>query len=121
MTPTASPPPPPGAGPGLDADRRPGPAVRALDTLTGLMAGGMLVLGAVLVLAQLLAPAVLAAAGWGAATGPGWARVVAHLIVGGAGETIHRTRARRRGAWRVLPDLAVVAAALAVVALSWWP
>lgn len=123
MSPAASPPPSPGVEPGADPapDGRPGPVVRALDGLTGLLAGGMLVLGVVLALAQLVAPAVLSAAGWGVATGPGWGRVVAHLVVGGAGEAIYRTRARRHGLRRVLPDLAVVVAAVVVIAVTWWP
>lgn len=119
MSRAASPDPPPGVDPA--ADGRPGPAVRTLDALTGLVAAGMLVAGGVLLLAQLLVPAVLAAAGWGSATGPGWTRVLAHLAVGGAGEAIYRTRRRRHGALRGGPDLAVVAAALAVVAWAWWP
>lgn len=122
MTPATSPDRPPGDP--ADVDRtagRPGPAVRTLDAVTGLVAAGMLVFGVGLLLAALLAPAVLSAAGWGSATGPGWARVLAHLVVGGAGEAIYRTRRRRRGALRVLPDLVVVVAAVAVVALAWWP
>lgn len=115
MSPTGAPVPSPGAEPGA------GPAIRTLDALVGLVAGGMLVLGIGLLVAQLLAPAVLSAAGWGSATGPGWARVLAHLVVGGAGEVTYRTRRRRRGALRVVPDLAVVVATVGVVAIAWWP
>lgn len=121
MSPTGAPVPSPGAEPGAGPDGRPGPAIRTLDALVGLVAGGMLVLGVGLLVAQLLAPAVLSAAGWGSATGPGWARVLAHLVVGGAGEVTYRTRRRRRGALRVVPDLAVVVATVGVVAIAWWP
>jgi hypothetical protein len=71
--------------------------VRVLDALTGLFAAGMLVLGVGLLLAQLLAPALLSAAGRGVATGPGWIRVLVHLLVGGFGEAVYRTRHRRTG------------------------
>lgn len=100
---------------------RAGPLVRVLDTLTGLFAAGMLVLGVGLLLAQLLAPALVSAAGWGVATGPGWIRVLTHLLVGGFGEAVYRTRQRRTGTVRVVADVVVVAAAVAVIAWAWWP
>lgn len=100
---------------------RAGPVVRVLDTLTGLFAAGMLVLGVGLLLAQLLAPALLSAAGWGVATGPGWIRVFVHLLVGGFGEAVYRTRQGRTGSVRVVADVVVVVAAVAVVAWAWWP
>jgi hypothetical protein len=98
-----------------------GPVVRVLDAVAGLLAGGMLVVGVGLLLAQLLAPALVSAAGWGTATGPGWAHVLAHLLVGLAGEVVFRTRHRRTAGVRVLADAAVVVAALAVIAWAWWP
>ncbi|WP_395725670.1 hypothetical protein [Nakamurella sp.] len=100
---------------------RAGPVVRVLDALTGLFAGGMVVLGAGLLLAQLLAPALLSAAGWGVATGPGWIRVLVHLLVGGIGEAVYRTRQRRTGPVRVVADVVVVVAAVAVIGWAWWP
>lgn len=109
------------AQPGAPAAGRVGPALRVLDALTGLFAAGMLVLGAGLLLAQLLAPALLSAAGWGAATGPGWARVLAHLMVGLAGEVVFRARHRRSGPGRVVADVVVIVAAVAVIAWAWWP
>lgn len=100
---------------------RVGPVLRVLDTLTGLFAAGMLVMGAGLLIAQLLAPALLSAAGWGAATGPGWARVLAHLGVGLAGEVVARTRHRWAGPVRAAADLVIVGVAVAVIAWAWWP
>lgn len=105
---------PPSAG-------RAGPGVRMLDSLAGLFAAGMLLVGVGLLLAQLLAPALLSAAGWGVATGPGWASVGAHLLVGGGGEVVYRTRRRWTGWPRVLADTGIVVAALAVIAWAWWP
>lgn len=100
---------------------RVGPVVRALDALTGLFAAGMLVVGVGLTLAQVLAPALLPAAGWGAATGPGWASVLAHLGVGMAGEVVVRARRGRPAPVRVVADAAVIVAVLAVIAWAWWP
>jgi len=95
--------------------------VRVLDALTGLFAAGMLVLGVGLLLAQLLAPALLLAAGRGVATGPGWIRVLVHLLVGGFGEAVYRTRHRRTGSVRVMADVAFVVAVVPVIAWAWWP
>lgn len=112
---------------GADPGARPkagrvGPVVRALDSLTGLFAAGMLVVGVGLSLAQVLAPALLpAAAGWGAATGPGWASVLAHVGVGVAGEVVVRARRGRPAPVRVVADAAVIVAALVVIARAWWP
>ena len=112
----------PGPGPGAGSSAgRVGPALRVLDTVTGLFAAGMLVVGIGLLVAQLLAPALLSAAGWGTADGPGWARVLAHLLVGVAGEAVFRSRRRRSGPLRILADAAVVVAAIAVIAWAWWP
>ena len=118
--------PKPPVEPARHQDTRPaaagvGPVVRVLDAVAGLLAGGMLVVGVGLLLAQLLAPALVSAAGWGTATGPGWVPVLAHLLVGLAGEVVFRTRHRRTAAVRVLADAAVVVAALAVIAWAWWP
>jgi hypothetical protein len=92
-----------------------------LDALAGLLAAGMLVVGTGLLVAQLLAPALLPAAGWGAATGPGWTGVGAHLLVGLAGEAVVRMRRRWAGPLRLGADLAVIVGALAVIAWAWWP
>ncbi len=99
---------------------RPGPGLRLLDALTGLLAAGVLVVGVVLLLAALIAPAALAAAGLGPAAGPGWDRVLAHLTVGVAGELVVRLRGRWSGSVRVLADLAVLVAAVAVLWWGWW-
>lgn len=137
--PDAAPDPPPDIGPSTRPDstwtgpteprgstgRPPGrrivPVIRVLDALAGLLAAGVLVFGVGLLLAQVLAPALLSAAGWGAATGPGWVRVLAHLLVGAAGEVVVRARHRWAGTIRAVADVAVIAAALAVVARAWWP
>ena len=60
--------------------------VRVLDLLAGLLSAGIALLGVLLLFAALFAPTVLASAGLGEAEGPGWIRVIAHLVVGGVGE-----------------------------------
>ena len=95
--------------------------VRVLDLIAGLLAAGILLLGVLLLLAAILSPAVLAAAGLGDAEGPGWIRVLLHLAVGGLGEMVVRLRTRWSISTRWLADLAVVAAALAVIWWSWLP
>ncbi|MEP6560168.1 MAG: hypothetical protein ABJD68_03720 [Nakamurella sp.] len=95
--------------------------IRVLDLLAGLLAAGILLLGVLLLLAAVFSPAILAAVGLGEADGPGWIRVISHLLVGGLGELV----VRRRSGWpitaRGLADLAVVAAALAVIWWAWLP
>ena len=78
----------------------------------------------VLLVAQLAAPILWDGAELGSATGPGWASVAAHVGVGAVGELIvllpaARWPVRRRTGPRA--DLTVVAAALAVLVLLWWP
>ena len=108
-------------GAGDSGERRVGPLVRGLDLLAGLLSAGLLVVGVVLLLAQLLAPSALSLAGWGQATGPGWARVAAHLVVGVGGELVVRLRARLFPAARATADTVVVVAGVVVVARTWWP
>ena len=110
-----APPGPPGIGEG------PGPFVRVLDVLAGLLAAGTLVLGVLLLAAQLIAPSALTMAGWGPATGPGWPRVVAHLIVGAAGELVVRLRGRMARPARAAADVMVVVAAAVTIGWAWWP
>jgi hypothetical protein len=97
-----------------------GPGLRLLDGLAGLFAAGMLLIGFLLVLSALVAPALLGAAGLGPADGPGWSRVLGHLLVGVTGELV----VRRRGSWppavRVAADLGVLVAAVGVIWLAWW-
>ena len=104
----------------MTAGRQP-VGVRFLDLLAGLLAAGILLLGVLLLLAAILAPALLAAAGLGEAEGPGWIRVLSHLAVGVLGELVVRLRPRWPTKARVLADLAVVAAALAVIWWGWLP
>jgi hypothetical protein len=94
--------------------------VRVLDALAGLLAAGVVVLAILLLAAQLIAPSALTA-GWGPATGPGWPRVVAHLVVGAAGELVVRFRGRLPGPARATADAAVVVAAVVLVGCGWWP
>ncbi len=100
---------------------RAGPLVRVLDVVVGLLSAGLLVVGVLLVPAQFLAPPLLSMAGWGQATGPGWARIGAHLVVGVAGEVVVRFRGRLGRPARAAADLAVVAAAVGTIAWAWWP
>jgi hypothetical protein len=109
------------AGPSAGDARRPAPAVRLLDALAGVLSAGVLVVGALLLVAQLFAPALLSMAGWGEATGPGWPRVAAHLVVGVAGEVLVRVRGRLPAAVRVGADFGVVIAALVTIGWAWWP
>jgi hypothetical protein len=99
---------------------RVGRGVRVLEAVAGLLSGGVLVLGLVLLASQAFAPSLLSGTGFAAATGPGWWRVVAHLIVGAAGETGVLLRRRASIAARVTTAGATVVAALAVLAAAWW-
>jgi len=102
-------------------ERRLPVGVRILDLLAGLLAAGILLLGVLLLIAAMFAPAVLAAAGLGEAEGPGWIRVLCHLAVGGLGELVVRQRRRWPATARVLADVSVVVAALAVIWWGWLP
>lgn len=123
---TSGPPPgvtPPGAGEPRTIGRpvRPARAVRVLDGLAGLLAAGILVVGVGLIIAALVAPPAVAAAGLGVADGPGWSTVLAHLLVGVAGEAVVSLRRRWSTVIRVSADLAVVLAALLVIWWAWLP
>ncbi|MGS0684172.1 hypothetical protein ACVBEQ_03255 [Nakamurella sp. GG22] len=98
-----------------------GSRTRLLDALAGLLAAGLLVIGVVLLLAELIAPTALPAAGLGPAAGPGWSSVLAHLVVGGAGEVVVRLRDRWPVGVRAGADAAVIVAVLAVLWWHWWP
>lgn len=111
----------PGADPTESAGRRRGRVVRVLDGLAGLLSAGILLVGVLLALAALIAPAALSAAGLGAATGPGWQRVAAHLLVGVSGELVVHLRRRWPPTVRGGVDLAVIVAALVVIGWAWWP
>jgi hypothetical protein len=100
---------------------RPGPAIRTLDALAGLLSAGILLVGVLLLLAAVIAPTALPAAGLGIASGPGWSSVAVHLAVGVTGELVVL---RRRGwppAVRAGADLVVIAAALLVLWWAWLP
>jgi hypothetical protein len=97
-----------------------GRGVRLLEAVAGLLSGGVLVLGLVLLASQVLAPSMLSGTGFAAATGPGWWRVAAHLLVGAAGETGVLLRRRASIAARVTMAAATIAAVLAVLAAAWW-
>lgn len=96
---------------------RPGFGVRLLDALAGLLSAGILLVGILLLFAALIAPSAVAAAGLGVADGPGWDRVIGHLMVGLCGELVVLLRRRWTMAVRVLADVMVVVAGLAVL---WW-
>jgi len=106
---------------GVMPARRPGVGVRLLDTLAWLLAAGILLVGIVLLLAAVVAPAALAAAGLGAADGPGWNKVTAHLAVGVVGELVVRFGRGRSTGIRLLADLVVVLAAMILIWWAWWP
>ena len=86
-----------------------------------MVAAGMVIVGVLLLASALLAPTLLSAAGLGPADGPGWSRVLGHLLVGVAGEVVvHRRRSWPSSA-RIAADLAVLLAAAMVIWLAWWP
>ena len=123
-------PPLPGAGEPTAADRsdgarpdgtRPARGLRVLDVVSGLLSAGILFVGLILLSAALIAPAAVAAAGLGVADGPGWARVIAHLGVGVAGELVVLLRDRWPVVVRALADTIVVIAALTVIWWAWLP
>lgn len=95
--------------------------VRVLDRMAGLLSAGLLVVGVLLLAAQLLAPSALSMGGWGQASGPGWPRVGAHLLVGVGGELVVRLRGRLGSGARATADAAAIVAAVAVIAWAWWP
>jgi hypothetical protein len=86
-----------------------------------LLSAGTLVVGVVLLMTALAAPTVLERAGLGQADGPGWSRVFALLLVGGAGELVVVLLRRR---WppgsRAAADAAVIVGCLAVTWWVWW-
>lgn len=94
---------------------RPGRGVGALEMMSGLAGGGLLLLGVVLLALQLVAPQVISDA-----DGPGWVPVLAHLLVGGAAETGRGLRRRMPVAVRAAVAGASIAAVLAVVIFVWW-
>lgn len=100
---------------------RPGPVMRTLDVLAGLLSAGILLFGVLLLLAAVISPAALPGTGLGIATGPGWSSVSLHLATGVIGELVVL---RRRGwppAVRAGADLVVIAAALLVLWWTWLP
>lgn len=103
------------------ASTRPGVGLRLLDRLAGLLSAGVLVVGVILLLAALIAPAAVAAAGLGVADGPGWDRVITHMVVGVAGELVVLLRSRWPTVVRALADTIVVVAALMVFWWAWLP
>jgi hypothetical protein len=121
---------PPGTGeskvPGVEAagvvnSAGPGRWVRFLDALAGLLSAGVLVVGIILLLASLIAPSAVAAAGLGVADGPGWDRVIAHLVVGAAGELVVLLRRRWPTFFGAMADVVVIVAALPVIWWAWIP
>lgn len=104
--------------PDLDR-RRPALIGRFTATLADLLAAGALVLGIGLALSMLVLPAP-GDADYDATSGPGWPRVVAHLVVGIVGEVAGQLARRRAWPVRVVQAVLTVAAVLAVLTLSWW-
>lgn len=115
-------PPVPAAGPSWTAP--PVPPRRALIgrftvTLGGLLAAGCLVLGVLLVILMVVVPRT-GGTGIDVSTGPGWTRAGWHLGVGIAGAAAQQWARRRSWPLRLLVAVVVIAAVLAVLALSWW-
>ncbi|WP_037362108.1 hypothetical protein [Nakamurella lactea] len=98
-----------------DGSGQPGRGLRALELTAGLAGGGLLLLGVVLLLLQFVAPQLI-----DGADGPGWPAVLAHLLVGGAGEAGRGLRSRFPTWARALLAGLTVLAVLAVLVLFWW-
>ncbi|MDQ6658811.1 MAG: hypothetical protein M3Z00_11410 [Actinomycetota bacterium] len=97
------------------ARRDPPGGVRAVELVAGLLGSGMLLLGVVLLVLQLLTPHLI-----DGADGPGWGRVLAHLLVGVAAEGARGARRTFPVPARVAVGVLTVLAVLAVLVFTWW-
>lgn len=100
--------------------RRPGGALRALLTVAGGAAGGMLLIGLGLVVLQLTATRWAPGTGLAAAAGPTWPRALAQLAVGVIGEGAVRLRPRMGRGAQVWAAALTIVATVAVVWWAWW-
>jgi hypothetical protein len=75
----------------------------------------LLLLGVVLLVLQLVAPPVI-----DGADGPGWPAVLAHLLVGAAGETGRGFRSRLSSPVRSVVAGLTILAVIAVLVFIWW-
>jgi hypothetical protein len=103
----------------LPAVRRPSPAGRFVVLTGDLLAAGMLVLGLGLAVAMIVLPAP-GTGPYDSTSGPGWGPVAAHLAVGVLGEVGGQLARRRARPVRITVAALTIAAALLVLALSWW-
>jgi hypothetical protein len=93
----------------------PGRWLRAVELTAGLLGGGLLLLGVVLLVLQVVGPQVV-----DGADGPGWGRVICHLLVGAAGEGGRAARRRLPLPARAAVAGVTVLAVLMVLVLTWW-
>ncbi len=98
----------------------PGPLLRTVEVVAGLLSGGLLILGLALLALQLLAPELAPGTGLATPSGPGWWRVAAQLGVAIAGELVVLARRRASRRWRYLLASMVIVAVLAVLWFAWW-
>jgi hypothetical protein len=93
--------------------------LRGLEVVAGILSAGVLLLGVGLVVAQLLAPR-LGGDGLEAATGPGWGRASAALVVGVVGEVLRALRRRWATSVRAVAAIVVIVAVVALLWFTWW-
>lgn len=110
----------PAAGPVPAAGGRVPAAVAMLEAVAGALSIGLLALGVALALAQVMAPSLWPGPGLAAGTGPGWGRVILHLVVGAGGEAIRFARRWSGGAVRALLASATILASLVTMWIAWW-
>lgn len=94
--------------------------LRAVELLAGLISAGLVTIGAGLLVLEFLAPLIAPGEGLAAATGPGWNRVVAQLVVGVAGEALVIARGRLAVVLRWVGAVLIVLAGVVALYYSWW-
>lgn len=102
------------------APRAPGSFVRTLEAISGALSAGMIIVGLGLLIGQLFPNSFAPGTGLGAASGPGWARVILHILVGAAGELVRLARRWSQPLVRGLLAGGVIFAVIVVCWVVWW-
>lgn len=95
-----------------------GRAVRFLTATAGLLSAGVLLLGIAMLVMKFVVPAMRSGTGLDESYGPGTGQIIAHLLVGAAGESTRLLRRRPVGA--AVRGAAAVAVILGVLVVLWW-